>query len=68
MAYDPFSGDLFPPVANQGDGFGYLTIASRCEGCGKFTRASELRVIWGPMSESGPDHEAYLKCRPPREG
>jgi hypothetical protein len=37
-------------------------MAMRCDECGRFT--SRLVYVWGPLGESGPDHEACPNCRP----
>lgn len=40
-----------------------IARAYKCDECGRFTKASELQMVFGPMPEGGPDHEACLSCR-----
>lgn len=39
---------------------------ARCDECGRFTKASDLAMVWGPMLGDGPDHEACSACRAKR--
>jgi hypothetical protein len=39
---------------------------ARCDECGRFAKSSDLVMVYGPMPEDGPDHEACGACRAKR--